>query len=80
MAMGSAAYEPFAWWLTREQIGLCLRERYRLPKKESPPRLLALIKKLEAVEDNQVSQTLVGKLDAIEGNQLLRSCRRRLRV
>jgi hypothetical protein len=46
----------------------------------SSPRLLALSKKLEAVEDNQVSQTLVGKLDAIEGNQLLRSCRKRLRV
>jgi hypothetical protein len=27
-----AGYEPYAWWLTREQIGLCLRKDYRVPK------------------------------------------------
>ena len=40
-------YEPFAWWLTREQIGQDLRERYSVPQ-ELPPRLLALVRKLNA--------------------------------
>lgn len=52
MATNSAAYVPFAWRLTREQIGLCLSERYRVPK-ELPPRLLKLVNKLRAVEGNQ---------------------------
>jgi hypothetical protein len=75
----SAAYEPFAWWLTREQLGLCLRERYRVPK-ELPPRLLKLVRKLQAVEGNhELSPGLYmpfSKLDALEGNQLLRACRK----
>ena len=78
MGTSSAAYEPFAWWLTREQIGLCLRERYRVPK-ELPPRLLKLVRKLQAVEGNQEVSPglymLFSKLDALEGNQLLRACR-----
>jgi len=40
-------YEPFAWWLTREQIGQDLRERYSVPQ-ELPPPLLALVRKLNA--------------------------------
>jgi hypothetical protein len=40
-------YEPYAWWLTREQIGQDLRERYSLAQ-ELPPRLLALVRKLNA--------------------------------
>ena len=48
-------YEPFAWWLTREQIGRDLRERY-LVAQELPPHLLALLKKLDAVEDNQLAE------------------------
>ena len=75
MGNGSAAYERFAWWLTREQLGLCLRERYRVPK-ELPPRLLKLVRKLQAVEGNHELSpslsTLFSKLDALEGNQLLR--------
>jgi len=82
MATSSAAYEPFAWWLTREQIGLCLREQYRVPK-ELPPRLLKLVRMLQAINGNQESQPglfmLFSKLDALEGNQLLRACRKRLR-
>ena len=50
-------YEPFAWWLTREQIGRDLRERYSVAQ-ELPPHLLALLKKLDAVEDNQLSEEL----------------------
>ena len=42
-------YEPFAWWLARERIGQDLRERYAVAQ-ELPPRLLALVRKLDAVE------------------------------
>jgi hypothetical protein len=45
-------YEPFAWWLTRERIGQDLRERYAVAQ-ELPPRLIALFRKLDAVEDSQ---------------------------
>jgi hypothetical protein len=80
MATNSAAYEPFAWWLIREQIGLCLRERYRVPK-DLPPRLLKLVRKFQAVEGNQELSPglymLFSKLDALEGNELLRACRKR---
>jgi len=44
-------YEPFAWWLTRERIGQDLRERYAVAQ-ELPPRLLALVRKIDAVEGN----------------------------
>jgi hypothetical protein len=44
-------HEPFAWWLTRERIGQDLRERYVVAQ-ELPPDLLALLKKLDAVEGN----------------------------
>jgi hypothetical protein len=39
------------WWLTRQQIGLGLRKRYQVPK-ELPPKLLALVRKLDAGEEN----------------------------
>jgi hypothetical protein len=58
-----ARFEPVAWWFTREQIGRGLRERYQAPK-ELPRSLLALVR----------------KLDALEGNHLLRECRERLRA
>jgi len=57
MGKGSKAYEPFAWWLAREQIGQRLRERYAVAQ-ELPPRLLALVRKLDAVEGNQLSEEL----------------------
>src|SRR5215471_12475814 len=47
MMSGRAHYEPFAWWLTREQIGRCLREQYRVSKR-LPPKLLALASKLDS--------------------------------
>jgi hypothetical protein len=62
------------WWFTREEIGRGLRELYEVPN-ELPPKLLALVRKLGAVESNQSSprsRTLVGKLDAIEGKCLSR--------
>jgi len=53
MAKEYAQYdnEPFAWWLTRQQIGQDLRERYAVAQ-ELPPHLLALVKELDAVEDD----------------------------
>jgi hypothetical protein len=58
-----ARFEPVAWWFTRERIGRGLRERYQAPE-ELPPSLLSLVR----------------KLDALEGNQLLRECKERLRA
>jgi hypothetical protein len=60
------------WWFIREEIGRGLRERFQVPE-ELPPKLLALVKKLAALESNRPrSRTLVGKLDVIEGGYLLR--------
>jgi hypothetical protein len=72
MATQCAQFEPVAWWWARNQIGRDLRELYEVSK-ELSPKLLALVRKLDAVEDNQLSKrSLIGKLDAIEGNYLLR--------
>jgi hypothetical protein len=87
MGTSSAAYEQFAWWLTRERIGQDLSERYAVPQ-EVPPRLLALVRKLAAAvegdrfreELSPATPSLLSKLDAVEGNQLLRACRTRLRA
>jgi hypothetical protein len=57
MPTGSASYEPFAWWLAREGIGRDLRERYAVSE-ELPPRLITLVKKLDAVQGNQFSEKL----------------------
>ena len=81
MSMQRAHYEPFAWWLTRERIGQDLRERYPALQ-ELPPRLLALVRKLDAPPGNQSQQEMpsdwLSKLDALEGDQLLRACKKRL--
>ena len=87
MGNGSAAYEPYAWWLARERIEQDLRERYAVAQ-EVPPRLLALVRKLgDAVEGGQFREelspatpSLLSKLDAVEGNQLLRARGTRLRA
>ena len=55
MATQSAQYEPVAWWWTRNQIGQGLRERYEVPK-ELPPKLLAFVRRLDAVEGNYLSR------------------------
>jgi hypothetical protein len=58
------------WWFIREEIGQDLRKLYEVPT-ELPPKLLALVRKLAAVESNQSrSRSLIGKLDAIEGKCL----------
>jgi len=55
MSKERAGYETYAWWLTREQLGLCLRKDYRVPQ-ELPPRLLTLVRKLEAADATEDSQ------------------------
>ena len=67
----AAQFEPFAWSLTREQIGQDLRERYAVAQ-ELPPKLLAVVSKLAALERKPRLRGLVRKLDAIEGSYLLR--------
>ena len=65
-------YEGPTWSSVRELIGHGLRERYQVPK-ELPAKLLALIRKLDAIESKSPrARTLIGTLDAIEGNYLKR--------
>jgi hypothetical protein len=65
-------YERLIWRLVRERIGHCLGERYQISQ-ELPPKLLALIRKLEAIESKSPrARTLVGTLDAVEGYYLRR--------
>jgi len=71
MATQCAQFEPFAWSLTREAVGQALRKRYAVPT-ELPPKLLALVRKLAAVEGKHRLRTPGSRLDAIEGNYLLR--------
>jgi hypothetical protein len=56
MATQCAQFEPFAWSLAREAIGLTLRKRYAVPT-ELPPKLLALVRKLAVVEGKHRSLT-----------------------
>lgn len=64
--------QSLTWSFMREEIGRGLRERYQVPK-ELPPKLLALVMKLAAVESDQSrSPTLISKLDVIEGGYLSR--------
>ena len=44
------------WGFIRERIGWSLRKRYQVPK-ELPPNLLALVRKIEAVESNQLPRS-----------------------
>jgi hypothetical protein len=47
------SHKRFAWSVTREQIGWGLRKCYEVPK-ELPPNIHALVRRLEAVESNQL--------------------------
>ena len=65
-------YGGLTWSFVTEQIGQGLRDYYRVPK-EFPAKLLALIRKLEAIEGKSPrTRTLIGTFDAIEGNYLKR--------
>jgi len=52
-----ARYEPaaWAWWFT---IGWVLGQRYQVPK-DLPPKLLTLVRKLDALESNQLLQRIL---------------------
>ena len=65
-------YEGVTWWFVRELIGQGLRKRYQVST-ELPAKLLALLRKLEAIESKSLrGRSVIGKFDAIEGNYLLR--------
>jgi hypothetical protein len=69
---GHSLYGGLTWSSVRELIGHGLRERYQVPN-ELPAKLLALIRKLEAIENKSPrAGTLIGTLDAIEGYYLRR--------
>jgi hypothetical protein len=55
MVMQCAQFEPVAWWWARHEIGSDLRKRYEVPK-DMPPKLLALVSKIDAVEGNYLSR------------------------
>jgi len=59
MATQCAQFEPFAWSLTREAIGQALLKRHAVPT-ELPPKLLALVRKLGAIEGKPRLRGLVG--------------------
>ena len=42
-----------AWWLDIKGVGESLRDRYEVPK-ELSPKLLKLVRKLDAIEENQL--------------------------
>ncbi len=73
MAKARTYFERLTWWFAGQEIGRGLRERYEVPE-ELPPKLLALVKRLDGLERNQSPRprTLIGKLDAIEGKYLYR--------
>jgi hypothetical protein len=49
MGTGSTAYETFAWWLTKENIGQSLRQRYAVAK-ELPPTSSTPFSKLDVLK------------------------------
>ena len=69
---GHSFYEGLTWSFVRELIGQGLRKRYQVST-ELPAKLLALLRKLEAIESKSLrGRSVIGKFDAIEGNYLLR--------
>ena len=65
-------HQGLIWSFIREEIGRGLRELYEVPI-ELPPKLFALVRRLDTVEGNQLCRrSLIGKLDAVEGKYLSR--------
>jgi hypothetical protein len=50
---GNSIHEGLTWWFVMARIGQGLRERYEVPT-ELPPKLLALLVKLDAIEGNSL--------------------------
>jgi len=59
MSKECAHYEPVAWWFTKGRLGRGLREQYEVPT-ELPSKLLALIRKLDAIEGSQLFREFQG--------------------
>jgi hypothetical protein len=54
MQVGHASEPEIAWWLDVKGVGESLQERYKVPK-ELPPKLLKLVRKLDAaIEQNRL--------------------------
>src|SRR6516165_8449450 len=69
---GHSLYGGLTWSSVRELIGQGLRERYQVSN-ELPRKLLALVRKLEAIQSKSLrGRSVIGKFDAIDGNYLLR--------
>jgi hypothetical protein len=59
MQVGHARSESvIAWWLNVKGVGESLQERYQVPG-ELPPKMLQLVRKLDAVEGNQLRQSRI---------------------
>jgi hypothetical protein len=57
MQVGHASSEPvIAWWRDVERVGESLRDRCEVTK-GLPPKLLKLVRKLDAIEGNQLSRS-----------------------
>jgi len=70
MAQASTYYDSdyhkgLTWWFTREEIGRGLRELYEVPT-ELPPKLLALVRKLNALEGKRLSRRLIRDAPPLE--------------
>ena len=76
MAIGSADYETFAWWLIRENIGQCLRQRYAVAK-ESPPRSSMPFSKLDVLKVISCCAHVGNVSDAGETPSITRGLKRR---
>jgi hypothetical protein len=49
-----ARYQPVAWWFTKRCLGRELRNLYQAIEEKLPPRLLALVRKLEGEPDTSL--------------------------
>jgi hypothetical protein len=62
----TGAYQTFAWWLTREQIGLKLRERYQLSE-EFPARLCRLLDQMcDYIESSVEGRSMAAPAENLE--------------
>ena len=53
MSKDGAGYQPVAWWFTKRRLGRELRNLYQAVE-QLPPRLLALVRKLEGKSDSSL--------------------------
>jgi hypothetical protein len=58
-----AGYQPVAWWFTKRRLGRELRNLYQAAE-ELPPRLLALVRKLEGKPDTPLETKGLNDVEA----------------